>query len=432
MSRAEGAVQSRLGAADLVRISAFAFGLSGIAGAFGGLLLPIRLLDVAPEELKNSYLGILTFLGLLLAMATQPVVGAFSDAGSGRWGRRPFIVAGSLAACVALVAVGFAPTYAALLAAYLLLQLSSNVAQAPYQAVIPDLVSRKELGRASAAKGIAETLGAIVCVGIITIPMDRYSSGRGAGWLWASLAVLGLMVLVSTALTMAGIRRRRQHGAVTAPPEGKGGLFRVDWRAAPGLPWLLLSRLFAFMAISSVGTFGFYLMQDYFKFERPTTVWATVIMVVAACVLVLAYPAALVSDRVGRKPLLILAAALSAAAFAWLLLAQSYLAVLVAALALGATTAVFYGVNWALATELVPRERSAYYLGLLNFSVAGGSALARLSGTAIDALNRWRDGAGYTSLIAACVAYSLLSGLFLLKAPARRRTPPATRQPKSA
>ena len=48
--------------------------------------------------------GLLTFLGLILAMLVQPLSGAFSDRSHSRWGRRtPFIALGTiLDVCVLL------------------------------------------------------------------------------------------------------------------------------------------------------------------------------------------------------------------------------------------------------------------------------------------------------------------------------------------
>jgi len=49
-----------------------------------------------PDARKNSYLGVLTFFGLIMALVIQPISGALSDRWSSRWGRRrPLIVIGT-------------------------------------------------------------------------------------------------------------------------------------------------------------------------------------------------------------------------------------------------------------------------------------------------------------------------------------------------
>ena len=68
-----------LGVVGYVHFSVLAFGLAAISTSLGQIILPLRVLDVAPESLKNTYLGILTFIGMGVAMLVQPAVGYLSD-----------------------------------------------------------------------------------------------------------------------------------------------------------------------------------------------------------------------------------------------------------------------------------------------------------------------------------------------------------------
>jgi len=61
----------------------FALGL--LSGTLEPALLGHKVLEFAPEQ-RNTALGALTFVGLLIAMITQPVVGALSDRTRTRWG----------------------------------------------------------------------------------------------------------------------------------------------------------------------------------------------------------------------------------------------------------------------------------------------------------------------------------------------------------
>ena len=49
--------------------------------------LPAVLLNYVPDEKKNTYLGLLTFVGLIIAMIVQPISGALSDRWESRLGR---------------------------------------------------------------------------------------------------------------------------------------------------------------------------------------------------------------------------------------------------------------------------------------------------------------------------------------------------------
>ncbi len=122
------------------------------------LILPMVVLDFASEANKNTYLGLMTFTGLIIAMLAQPVTGAVSDRTTARWGRRrPFIFGGVIGMLLLLPVIGMATTFAMLFTGYCLLQLASNVTQGPYQAFIPEMVPENKRGRASGVKSFMKS-----------------------------------------------------------------------------------------------------------------------------------------------------------------------------------------------------------------------------------------------------------------------------------
>ena len=71
------------------------FGLAFLWNALHPIILPALLLSMVPGPLKNTYLGALTFVGLVVAMFVQPFAGALSDRTRSLLGRRrPWIVGG--------------------------------------------------------------------------------------------------------------------------------------------------------------------------------------------------------------------------------------------------------------------------------------------------------------------------------------------------
>jgi Na+/melibiose symporter-like transporter len=77
---------------QMVVLNTYWIGLSFKWNALHPIILPALMLNYAPEGLKNTYLGMLTFIGLVVAAILQPVAGAVSDGWHSRWGkRRPFI-----------------------------------------------------------------------------------------------------------------------------------------------------------------------------------------------------------------------------------------------------------------------------------------------------------------------------------------------------
>ena len=166
---------------DYVKITIFGFALTALWQSLHSIILPLRLLDFVAESQKNTYLGLLTFTGLIIAMAIQPIAGAISDRSGFRWGRRrPYILLGATASILFLPGIGFVGNYAAIFIVYCLLQASTNTAQGPYQAFIPDLVPVRRRGAASGIKSLLEILGGASLILFVIAPfMDNYFSGEG-------------------------------------------------------------------------------------------------------------------------------------------------------------------------------------------------------------------------------------------------------------
>ena len=94
---------------DYLLMNAYWFGLAFLWNGLHPIILPALLIQLVPESLKNTYLGAMTFAGLVLAMLVQPVAGALSDYTGSRWGRRrPWIAAGTVLGLPCLAAMASA------------------------------------------------------------------------------------------------------------------------------------------------------------------------------------------------------------------------------------------------------------------------------------------------------------------------------------
>ena len=89
----------------------------------------IRLL--VPHGLRNSALGLITILALIIALLIQPLVGQWSDRTHSRWGKRmPYLVAGITGLSVGLVIIVMAQQLLVLVAGAMLVSAFANTAQA--------------------------------------------------------------------------------------------------------------------------------------------------------------------------------------------------------------------------------------------------------------------------------------------------------------
>ena len=402
---------------DYIKITIFGFALAALWSSLHTIILPLRLLDFVAEPQKNTYLGLLTFAGLLLAMIVQPIAGAISDRSGFGWGRRrPYILVGTVLAIFLLPGIGLFDSFIAILAVYCLLQITCNTAQGPFQAFIPDLVPGGKRGVASGVKSLLEVAGGFALVRLIAYLMGRYFGGEGSPWLWLSLAALGIALLGTMLATVLTVKERP--GAGGTPPPLLPTLYRsfkIDIKATPGFVIFLVSRLLIFMAMATLQTFALYFLMDVVGVANPAEVTGDLLIVVGICLLAVVYPAGRLSDRIGRRPVVVSSGFLGALGILLLFFTHSYGAIMFCGALLGISTGAFMSSNWALATDLVPRGEEARYLGLTNLATAGGAALARLIGIAIDPLNAYSPGLGYQVMLGACFIYFIAGSLLLLK-----------------
>jgi MFS family permease len=402
---------------DYIKITIFGFALTAMWSSLHTFVLQVRLLDLVAESHKNTSLAILTFAGLVLAMLVQPIAGAISDRWGFSWGRRrPYILAGTALVIILLPGIGLANSFIALLVVYCLLQVSSNTAQGPFQAFIPDLVPGKKRGVASGVKGLLELTGGLILVRFMFYFMGRYFAGEGDLWLWSSLSLLDV-VLLGALLATIFLVKERPWVRVSPPPllPTLYKSFKIDVKASPGFVTFLISRLLIVMAMATLQTFAFYFLIDVVGIANPTQVTGNLLIVIGVCMVGAVYPAGWLSDRIGRRPVVIASGLLGALSILLILLIHSYVALMFAGALLAISGGAFFSSNWALATDLVPKGEEARYLGLTNLATAGGSALARLIGIAIDPLNAYTHGLGYQVMLVACLVYFIAGSVLLFR-----------------
>lgn len=416
-------MKDKFGRFDYVKITIYGFALAALWSSLHSIVLPLRLLDLVAEAEKNTRLGLLTFAGLLLAMMVQPIAGAVSDRSGFRWGRRrPYILIGSLIGILLLPGIGLFQSYIALFIIYCLLQMSTNTAQGPYQAFIPDLVPPDRKGLASGVKSLLEIVGGIALVRLVGYFMGNYSPDSGTFWLWLVLAVLAAVLLAAMLATVTTVKEPPGRNSAAQLPIWKvlAHSFRLDVRADRDFIIFLISRLLIFMALATIQTFALFYLKDVIGLANPATATADLLIAAGVGMLIAVYPAGRLSDRIGRRPVVISSGLLGAGGILVIFFSTSYGMVIVGGAIIGTATGAFMSSNWALATDLIPGGEGARYLGLTNLATAGGAALARLIGPVIDYFNRYGDGLGYQVMLGACFIYFVVGSLLLLLIKERR------------
>jgi len=402
---------------DYIKITIFGFALAALWSSLHSIVLPLRLLDFVAESEKNTYLGLLTFTGLILAMAVQPIAGTISDRSGFSWGRRrPYVLLGTTVAILLLPGIGLFGSYAAIFLIYCLLQVSTNTAQGPFQAFIPDLVPEGKRGLASGVKSLLEIVGGIALVRLIGYLMGQYSTSDGSSWLWLVLGALATVLLVAMLATVLAVKERAGSGSPQLPflPTLYRS-FKIDVKTNTDFVLFLVSRLLIFMALATIQTFALFYLKDVVGVANPATATADLLIAAGIGMIVAVYPAGRLSDQIGRRPVVVASGLLGAFGILVIFFSPSYGYIIFGGAILGIATGAFMSSNWALATDLVARGEEARYLGLTNLATAGGAALARLIGPVIDFFNRYTPGLGYQVMLGACFVYFIAGSLLLIK-----------------
>ena len=402
----------------LIRLNAFSFGVTGFILAMDTAVLPVIVLSLAPEHLKNSYLAMLGIGGLLVAGVVQPLIGRLSDRTRSPLGRRvPYMIAGTTAVCGSLVLTMLAPNFGALLAAWIFIQANLNIAYGPGMALIRDLVPRSRVGIASSLKVLLDAAGGLALItasaaligqaGVSALgPVDVY-----VDWEWAVLGLLVAALIASVAITCSTVlahdpnRRarpvRRREASARPVINLQFGLF-------------LISRLFLMTAIYAFPTYGLFFLRDVVEASNPAQALSQAIPAIGGSLAVAVYVAGWVSDRIGRKPVVIAGAIAGAISTSWLLLADTTSAVVITASVIGASSGTLLSASWALANEMADEQHAGTHIGIVNLSTIGGAALPRLFGPGIDLLNHTSEDLGYRALIIGCAALFVAGAIAIL------------------
>ena len=197
--------------------------------------------------------------------------------------------------------------------------------------------------------------------------------------------------------------------------------FHINVKMRAWFSLFLVSRLLFIMGFTTLQGFALYYFQDVIGFTNPAEVTASLVTSVGIAMLVVVYPAGRLSDKVGRKPVLIFSGLLAAFGVVLIYYARAYFLILVAGSLIGIAAAAFLSANWALAIDLVPGEEAARYLGLTNLATAGGAALARLIGPVIDFFNSHSTGLGYSVMLGACFTYFIISSVLTWRIAEKKR-----------
>lgn len=372
----------------MAALNAYWLGVSFMWSALHPLLLPAIMLNYVPDAQKNTWLGMLTFAGLIVAGLVQPLAGAISDGWRSRWGRRrPLILIGTLFDFVFLSLLAWGGGILWLVIGYIGLQLSSNFAHGSAQGLLPDRVPVRQMGVASGLKTFFDMTALIIASLAAGRLLD--ADGKNPGPVVIAIAIaltLGLLV------TIFGTP---EEPTDTTSMQGKKrnlwkfwrSVFSVDLSVNRAYWWLIVQRFLFLIGVYGLQAFIQYYLRDVLRVANPVQQTGDLLAALTLALVALALAGGWLSDRFGPKRMLSIAGYLAAVGFILLMLARTPTMLGIYGIVIGAGIGLFMTANWALANRLAPSAEAGKFLGLTNLATAGAGALARLEGPLVDVLN---------------------------------------------
>lgn len=400
---------SKLSLMKLTTLNMYWYGLSFLWNTIHPLVLPAILLRFVPETSKNTYLGLLTFLGLILAMLVQPIAGARSDQFRSRWGKRkPFIAFGTLLDVVALVGIAYSKSLLGIFVGYIALQVSSNIAHGPMQGLIPDQVPDRQKGLASGIKNFMDVFGLITA----SLLAGRLLTSPDADPTPLFLVVIAFLI-VTALITVLTTKETSGEGDERTEERtfSLKQIFTVDFKTHKAFGNLILSRFIFLLGVYGIQTFAQYYISDVLAVENAVQATGEMMAAIAVALIFCALISGWLTDKVGPVKLMNLAMVITALGGLSLLFVHDMQTLTILAGIIGAGMGFYLTTNWTLAVRMAPPDQAGKFMGLTNLATAGASAIGRLEGPLIDFANDLHPGVfmGYKFMFLFCFVCSLIS-----------------------
>jgi MFS family permease len=374
-------------------------GLTALVGGMVGqerTVLPLLAVEVFGLTSFTAILTFLTAFGLVKA-ATNFFAGTLSD----RWGRKPMLVAGWLVGLPVPLLLIWAPTWGWVILANVFLGLSQGLTWSTAVIMKIDLAGPRRRGLA-AGLNEASGYGAVALTAWATgLLASRYGLRPEPFYLGLAYAGLGL------GLSALVVRETRDH----AHSEDAGGVASIGK--------VLVTTTFGDRALSAASQAG--LVNNLndavawglfpLLFIRGGLSTGTIGLLVALYPAVWATGQLLtgpLSDRLGRKPLVVWGMAVQAVGLGWVAASQTFAPWVLGSVLLGAGTALVYPTLLAAVGDVAHPRWRASALGVYRFwRDLGFAAGGLLIGVAADLM-------GLRAAVWVAAALTAASGLVVL------------------
>jgi MFS family permease len=348
---------------------------------------------------SKFYISLVLSLAGVSACMVGPLIGYLSDRTPARFGRRaPYIVGGMLAAALCLLALPHAVTLTTVAALSVVMYCAVGLVQTPYYSLLPDVTPAEQRGTASGVMNLLGTFGIIAYFAVSAVLWEVHPQ--------IVFALVAAVAFVAVLVPVTFIREP----AAAPPPAGVSlrAHLRSVRRETPILMYFVASSCCWLGHWIAVTFFTLFVVEELGVTEGLSQ-YAPMVFGLSAAVATL--PVGILGDRVGRKRLLAWVVAFWIVVATGMTFAQTLTHALIGAALTGIPFAALITVGYALMLDLIPKERTAEFLGLSVVPVAVPQVIGPLLGGVLI------DTFGYRSIFPAAACAQVLALVLLRYVP---------------
>ncbi|HWO66070.1 MAG TPA: MFS transporter [Umezawaea sp.] len=369
--------------------------------------IPLRLSTLDPAN-KTQLLSLVIAIGGVVVMLVTAPLGRFSDISTSRFGtRRPFIVGGAVFGACGMLVLASAGSFPLVVAGWGLTQAGFAATTMGLQALLAEAIPILVRARVSAMFGLATGIAPFVGGSLIgVLPGNPL-------WWFGVPAVVALATDVAVVLVLRDEVRTER--------------VRVDWRSLlrsywinpvrhRDFAWAWCCRLLVTMSLATVSIYLLYFLTDRLGIATDDAARASgsVLGAYFAGSVTTALVFSWISDRTGKRKLIVWTSALLTAAGLLVSLFAQGLPVFVAGIAIaGMGQGAFVAVDMAMLTEVLPvTSEPGAGLAVIALSYQFPQLLVPVLATVLLAIGD--AGPNYFALFLSSVVAAVLGALAVL------------------
>ena len=378
------AITSKRSIGYLLGMSTLMFGANVVWVSYNSILLPTLVENVVLQK-KGLVVGLIGFFGTLIGIIVSILAGIISDHTASKWGKRtPAILTGALVSLpfIGLPTLFLSPAWRAfllpaalpiILLSYCGMQFFTNVGNGAWWPLLVDVVPENQRGTASGIQGFLTLLGAAVGIVAITTLNQNGQTGLAlwlVGGVFALTGILNALVIKGEDKPADDVERISLWKAVR-------DMFKVRTRVAVFF-WMVVALLLANMGINSMQFFARYFFEVYFPSISPDAAFRTMGGISLVVTMLAAVGAGVLSDKIGRRTLILAAMFLCAIATLLMGMTDDFILFLVMAAIRSAAIGPIMATAPALASDLAPKDEAGQYMAYNNLTTGLSGAFSCL------------------------------------------------------